>query len=241
MRSWPKFVGEVGIIVVGVLIALASEQFVESLHYRRIAAETRVAITDELNTNLASLALRQTAEPCIDRRLNELRRLLGDWEAEGRFETPQWVAQAPSVEVDLTRYHAAVSAGRLALLSSEEQFRIGSVADGLRRFEEIQEAEVSPWGRLRALQAGPRDLSTSDRTMLRAALQDASTLDYRAKLSIRQLLPEARLYGFNPDFARFRELAGSIWRSGRYTPSICTPIDTPRDRANETQIVPLPL
>lgn len=34
IQGWRQFVGEVGIIVVGVLIALGAEQIVESIHER---------------------------------------------------------------------------------------------------------------------------------------------------------------------------------------------------------------
>jgi len=51
----------------------------------------------------------------------------------------------------------------------------------------------------------------------------------------------ARRYGFHPDAKGFREMAGHVWTRGRYLPSICTAIDTPRDKANRTQVTPLPL
>jgi hypothetical protein len=241
LNGWRAFFGEVGIIVLGVLIALAAQQLVEKLSERNVAAETNAAVTDELNDGLAGITLRRMAEPCIDRRLNELRSILIRWEQSGTFETPSWVAQTPVIEVALTRYDAALSAGRMALLSSEQQYRIGALAAGLRRFHEIQMAERESWGRLRALQAGPDALSPNDRTTLRTALQDASTLDYEAKINSHQVLPMAEEYGFTADYSRVRALAGRVWTGGRYTPSICSSSNTPREKANKTQVVPLPL
>jgi hypothetical protein len=241
LNGWRAFLGEVGIIVLGVLIALAAQQVVEKIHDRNVAAETHAAIRDELNDGLAAITLRRMAEPCIDGRLDELRAILAQWEQSGTFETPSWVAQTPVIEVALTRYDAALSAGRMALLSSEDQYRIGALAAGLRRFHEIQMGERQSWGRLRALQAGPDALSPNDRTSLRTALQDASTLDYEAKINSHQVLPKAEEYGFAPDYSRVRALAGRVWTSGRYTPSICSSINTPRKNANNTQVVPLPL
>src|SRR4051812_38991728 len=107
LHGWREFIGEVGIIVVGVLIALGAEQVVEQLHNRAAAAETRRAIRAELDTDLAALALRGSIEPCVDRRLSELRGLFAQWERTGRFTTPQWVAQTPGIDITLTRYDAA--------------------------------------------------------------------------------------------------------------------------------------
>lgn len=241
VSGWRKVGGEIGIIVVGVLIALGAEQLVQFAHDRQVASETRQAIAEELSLSLASVALRGQAEPCIDRRLGELRTIFTQWEKSGAFATPQWVAQSPVLDIALTRYDAAVSAGRLSLLPSAQQHRFGAIATNLQRFDQLQNDERLVWGRLRALQAGPAALSATDRTMLRAALQDASTLDYEAKISVLQLLRLAKDYGLSPDFKEVRRLAGRVWTSGRYTPSICTSIDTPPGEANKTQVVPLPL
>ena len=163
------------------------------------------------------------------------------WQDTGSFTTPQWVAQSPVIEIPLERYNAAAAAGRLTLLSGEEQYRMGAIVEGLSRFDRIEREERLSWGRLRALQMGPKALGPNERAMLLEALQDAATLDYEARIDIQQTLPMAEEFGFAPDYERIRALAGRTWSSGKYTPSICTPIDTPREQANKTQMVPLPL
>jgi hypothetical protein len=241
LHGWRELAWEVGIIVIGVLIALAAQQMVEGFHDRSVAAETRAELTKELNSNLMSMALREQAGPCIDRRLNELRTILTQWQQTRSFETPQWVAQAPVIEVEFGRFDAALGAGRVTLLSGEEQYRMGAVAARIRRFNELQVDERLVWGRLRALQAGPQGLTGEDQATIRAALQDASTLDYEVRVNSRQALPMARSYGFRPDPKGFRDMAPQVWAGGKYSPSICTPINTSREQANKTQVTPLPL
>lgn len=58
------------------------------------------------------------------------------------------------IEIELGRYEAALSAGRLALLSGEEQYRMGALVTRIRKFDEWEFAERLPWARLRALQFG---------------------------------------------------------------------------------------
>ena len=242
LHGWREFAGEVGIIVIGILIALGAEQVVEAGHERRIAGETRRALTEELNSALTSLSMRQRAEGCIGKRLSDLHALMDRWGETGTFKTPTWVAQAPSLNVTLTRYDAAVSAGRLAQLPPREQFEMGSIASGLRAFGEGEDRERVVWSRLRALQSGPRALSSTDRTALRMELQDASELDYHARLLLRQLLPKAAEWGYRPDMREFQRIVRSIWKTGRYTPAICAAIDTPVEDANRLtgQVTPLP-
>lgn len=85
------------------------------------------------------------------------------------------------------------------------------MAAQIRDFHSIQEQQQLVWGRLRALQMGAEALTTSDRTMLLTALQEASTLNYLAKLHIRQALPLAKSYGFEPNFERIRFTARNVW------------------------------
>ena len=238
-HGWNAVIWELAIVTLGVLIALAAQQFVSNVTDRGSAAQTRAEVTDELNSDLMSLALRQSIEPCIDHRLSELRAIVTQWEKTGSFETPNWVAQSTPVEVDLSRYDTAQSAGRLALLSGEEQYRMGAVAARIRRFNEWQFADRVPWGRLRALQFGAAALSAEDRATIRSALQDAATLDYELKVNTAEALPMARRYGFAPDAKGFREMAPTIWPGGKFTPSICASIGTPPEEANKRVVVPL--
>ena len=240
-HGWSAVIWELAIVTLGVVVALAAQQIVQAAQNRSTADDTRAEVTDELNSDLMSMALRQSIEPCIDRRLSELRAIVTEWQKTGSFETPNWVAQATPVEIDLSRYDAALSAGRLALLSGEEQYRIGAVAARIRRFNEWQFADRLPWGRLRALQFGAAALSADDRATIRSALQDASTLDYELKVNTAEALPMARRYGFAPDPKGFREMAPTVWPGGKFTPSICAEIDTPPEVGNKRVVVPLPL
>ena len=92
-HGWNAVAWELTIVTLGVLVALAAQQTMEALHDRSIAAETRADVTDELNSNLMSMVLRQSSDPCIERRLTELRAIVTQWEKTGSFETPRWVAQ----------------------------------------------------------------------------------------------------------------------------------------------------
>jgi hypothetical protein len=134
-HGWNAVAWELGIVTLGVLIALGAQQLAQWLTDRSTAAETRADFTNELNSDLMSIQLRQSIEPCIERRLDELRAILADWERTGSFTAPRWVSQSPPIEVEFSRYDAALSAGRLALLSGEEQYRMGAITVRIRKFD----------------------------------------------------------------------------------------------------------
>lgn len=242
LNGWRAFAGEVGVVVLGVLLALGAQEIAESIDDRREAAATRESLTNEIEESLAILELRRAAQPCIDRRLKELRAIVNDWGRTGRFKTPGWVSQATWFAFDTARFEAAQSAGRLALLPSEEQYRFGLVVGSLRTFRDIQKRETDAWSTLRMLQSGPEVLSASDRTAVRVALQDASTLNHFAQISVGQTLPQAAAFGWRPDMKRVRERMRLAWKDGRFRPSVCLNIDTPAEQANREAnlIYPLP-
>ena len=69
MHGWREFTGEVGIIVVGVLIALGAEQVVETLHWRQAAGAARDSVGEEMQDQYFAAAEMAIAQPCIDRQL----------------------------------------------------------------------------------------------------------------------------------------------------------------------------
>jgi len=72
LHGWREFVGEVGIIVLGVLIALGAEQLVESIHSREELRQVRAALQGELADDRARWEYMSAAESCSLRRLNAL-------------------------------------------------------------------------------------------------------------------------------------------------------------------------
>jgi len=81
LHGWREFAGEVGIIVLGVLIALAAEQGVERLHEHAQVKEIRSALRAELADTRARWEFMKAADACEWQRLNALER---------------WVTSAPA-------------------------------------------------------------------------------------------------------------------------------------------------
>ena len=58
---------------------------------------------------------------------------------------------------------------------------------------------------------GADALSANDRTMILQALQDAATLDYEARIAVRQQIPFAKDAGYEPDYSSFSDTAGRVY------------------------------
>src|SRR5437588_6426268 len=70
LHGWRAFVGEVGIIVIGVLIALTAEQVVDAIHWHEKVRVAERNVNFEINVQLdaaeETLALSDCAKPFFD-------------------------------------------------------------------------------------------------------------------------------------------------------------------------------
>jgi len=76
LRGWREFFGEVGIIVLGVLIALGAQQLVEGIHKRNDVAQLVAALRAELADDRARWEHMRASDPCTLQRLDAIERWL---------------------------------------------------------------------------------------------------------------------------------------------------------------------
>ena len=79
LRGWRQVGGEVGIIVLGVLIALGAEQLVDTYNRRSELRELRVAVDNEIAYGLGTYGARLDQDACLETRLRELSQWLQGW------------------------------------------------------------------------------------------------------------------------------------------------------------------
>jgi hypothetical protein len=78
LHGWREFLGEVGIIVLGVLIALTAEQLLVAWQWHREVRGFRAAADNELGRDLGIYSSAMVNRSCATRRLAELEHFLGD-------------------------------------------------------------------------------------------------------------------------------------------------------------------
>ena len=80
IRNWREFTKEVGIIVLGVLIALGGEQAVEAILHHNEVQEARHALNAELADDIGRWDQMQDRQTCTQSRLDEINRWRQSWE-----------------------------------------------------------------------------------------------------------------------------------------------------------------
>src|SRR6478609_8980611 len=97
LHGWRAFAGEVGIIVVGVLIALGAEQVAENVHERHVAEQARENVRAEAAMDASFIQGRLSAQGCVERRLAELSDILGRAGEGDLHPQPTWISLPPTI------------------------------------------------------------------------------------------------------------------------------------------------
>lgn len=225
MEGWRAFVGEVGIIVLGVFIALVAQQLVDDARERSEAREARSLIREELADYMSRLESWQAVQPCLARRITELQLLLDDAQDGGPIETPNWIGRTQFWTLLTVRWDAAAQSGRAALIPADELARYGTMYDWMASTYDSMLIEQADWAKLRTLEH-LGSLTPQMAFELNLTLQDARYRAYRISNQIKELRTIAKQVNLP---VRSNVLTG--------TRGICLPMSTPREIALDSSPV----
>jgi hypothetical protein len=208
LHGWREFAGEVGVIVLGVLIALGAQQGVEALHWRNETATLRESLHREIRDDQGNAALRVMISGCIRQRIvrlqNELTRPGAAWVADPTQggDDKRWSALPiafPSMQSFYTNGHwqSALAGGELAHMPAGERngysYTYQAIAD-LAAFSAQEDALV---GRIEPL-AKDQQLDARQRLDFEAQLAILDHLNVVQTVYSRKFLEGTRRSGIVP-------------------------------------------
>jgi hypothetical protein len=212
MHGWRQFAGEVGIIVLGVLIALGAEQLAEAIHWSRQTQETERVLLAEIQVSTDTAAERFTVDGCLRTELALLRAAVPN----GLAKAPVTIASAESrVVPDLYaspwrawtrgRWEAALASNALNHVDSA---RLGDYAETYKAIEDIDglvRRERETKGGLAPLSLG--HLAPAEAAQVVIALTNLDRDRADILIAGRDLLKESTKLGIQPRPAMVRFLS----------------------------------
>jgi len=167
LKGWRAFAGEVGTIVLGVLIALAAQEFMQSLHWKREVRDTRKALNAELSRDLAAYQYRVGQRKCIENRLGELQRW-ADSLRSGRALTLRKTIEAPPGFKVRTAAWEVTDGEIAARIPVDAKMAYAGMYDAMRTFDEMTNTEQDQWASLMEMQSGKTYTEADIRAIERA-------------------------------------------------------------------------
>jgi hypothetical protein len=164
LHGWRELVGEVGIIVIGVLVALGAEQAVEAWHAHNQAEEARTALRSELGEdNLPQAYARLALVPCIDGELKQLQFALDNHVDRRQFVTLARSYKPPLRTWDDQAWNAVIATGVLSRGGARELIQWSAPYRMISMLRPRSEAERADTVTLRSISNEPGELTSSER------------------------------------------------------------------------------
>jgi hypothetical protein len=174
LHGWRAFVGEVGIIVLGVFIAIGFGQIVEALNWSAQVRDARSALSQDMAQSNRVLTYRIAAHDCVARRLDRIGEII---EQSAQHQAPSRVGDVfPDIGNALFKNAWETSrADQVLAHFDRKSLRLyGSYYLQLDNIGYFMLHENDDWGILRVLRGDPNRLAPSDIAGLRVALMHAS-------------------------------------------------------------------
>ena len=173
LHGWREFVGEVGIIVLGVLIALSAEQVVELLHWQQQVRQGRADLADSYTTLRAQMRERQLISPCLDRRFDEIAAILDQASEDGRLPPLGDIGQPRMRTINEPAWPALVTTGVAMHFPRDETTQYDGVEAYIELWKGDEQREREAWTRLYSIVGPGRSIGESELGDIRAALGQA--------------------------------------------------------------------
>ena len=198
LHGWRAFAGEVGVIVLGVLIALGAQQVAEWLHWRSEVADARRALDREVKYNLGAVAKRQQEGACIDRRLVEIRSLLA---RTGSRESS--LARNPLGQPQLWRprtnvWQTAMSSQVAGHMPLAVRLSYAELYDGFQWYAQKAADETDAWSVLAELD-DPGGLGPLDLAAVRQARSRAQVAADKIDANLPRITALGASFGIKPE------------------------------------------
>ncbi len=159
VRDWRDFIKEVGIIVIGVLIALAAEEALSDFHWRQEVKIVQDSLDDELTDSLFSALERVKITDCQRRTLDRLDELAD--QSRGTLVIRNDPVTRNRVW-GTAAWDAAVASGTIAHMDHDVRNTYAELFSFVRLFRDFNLRQEELWARIEAYRR-PRALTPDSR------------------------------------------------------------------------------
>lgn len=216
LHGWREFAGEVGVIVLGVLIALGAQQLLSDWQWRNDVRDADQRMRAELSFDLAVAYERYAIDPCLRPRLAELRDELmrndPTWPgSRARFAKDFYKSGFPSVYRTPNRgwsqatWLTALDGGVIGHFKPDRVEQLSASFGDVAILDRIQTEEADESETLGDLAfAGP--ITPAERRTNLKLVAKLDALNARMLAISKRLIDDTRDAGISPDRAELRHL-----------------------------------
>jgi len=227
VHNWRELLTEIGVVVIGVGIALAGEQMVEWLHWRAQVSEAKGVIATELVVNMRSADNRLSAHVCTVRRLDELALILDNAAKKGSLPPLGNIAMPPRNIWPTGAWESVVASQTATHFPRQLLTNIATAYRSVERIQINSDREIEAWNILYSMVGPGRRLDAASEAELRKAISQARTASNLVDSLSLSLVANTVKLGLpfeSEDQTSFAAVQFATTKAGQT--SVCEPIGT---------------
>jgi hypothetical protein len=186
-----EFLTEIGVIVVGILMALALDQTIEALHHREMVNRGEDALRDNFSRFVRFRVMTDQETSCMDARAAELRAALDKAGRTRRLDRIGPIPQPIPMPWQIDTWEAMVASGAAPYLPPAKTVLYSRIAMSGVDLYNVATAEWEEWGSLRSLSGPPRPFGEAEeakaRDTLARAVADADLVRFFAANTVQRI------------------------------------------------------
>ncbi len=226
LHGWREFLGEVGIIVLGVILALGAEQVAEAFHWHERVGAGREALQQDFATIMFAAEERELYSHCLSHRLEEIGDILDTASESGRLPPVGELGSPSRRPWRIASWSSLTEAQTAAHLPRDELTAYSGIADFAQEVEQANDRETDSWVTLYTIVGPGRRLGEAEATQLRTALSKALNDARMMRLTTYQLANMIRASKLPLTAEDARALPGEIVAAKRRiaNSALCRPL-----------------
>lgn len=173
VRNWRELLKEIGIIVIGVVIALGAEQAVDTIHWMRQVDAGEDILKGAFVEKAKNAALRDVQSDCIAQRLAFLSAVLQRASEDGRLPPIGALGHPPFTPWSIGSWDGLVASQTISHLPRQKLIDYSIIAQRTIFLSGLSDREEVQWTLLGTMTGPGRRLSDAEAEQLRLVLAQA--------------------------------------------------------------------
>lgn len=235
LHGWRAFAGEVGVIVLGVLIALGAGQLAEDLNWRSKANDAQKEIDAELAQIGGIFDVRGMVAQCNNQTLSQASAIISKARASGELPDVKQIRGGSTAPLVTTAWESALSEGTVSHIEEGRRRQYAAFYNTIGLYRDGIKEEGRLYSHLRLLERNPGRISDVLLADISIAAAELGTRMQLNNIIAEQGLLGLKRIGIQPRYGYFTGAPGTIGNgprkevledvkaAGRMFPS-CTPI-----------------
>jgi hypothetical protein len=196
-HGWNAVAWELGIVTVGVLLALGTQEAAQGLHWRSEVKETRSALDAELSRDLAAFNYRLDESACIMARMAELQKWGESFRSGKSLQLKHPIINTPGFAIR-TEVWDLIDSDIASRIPLKDRLNYSGLYSGMKSFTDNRKEEDEAWQTLMEYQDS-KTLNEADIRKITFAAGGLSAASQYLPSWQTTIKRQARELGLSPD------------------------------------------